>query len=146
MLAFPPDYTFLVQLGSFFVLLYLMNRLVFAPFAALLNERDERTAGDQEAARADREEADAMAARIEAQLAETRASAHAEVETLRRSTRAEEARIFASARDEAAARLSELRASLDAAKRDAMTSLRDDAQDLAARMVSVVLRAGGARR
>ncbi len=146
MLAFPPDYTFLVQLGSFFVLLYVLNRLLFAPFGELLRQRDERTSGDQELARAQREEAEAMATRIDAELAEARASAHAEVEAVRRQTRDEEAKIFAAARDEAAGRLAELRASLEAAKRDALTSLRDDARELASQMVDAVLQSGRSSR
>lgn len=139
MLAFPPDVTFLIQLGSFFVLLYLLNRLLFAPFAALLAERERRTEGDQALAREEREKALEVGRQIDQALAEARAKAHEEVDALRKQTKGEEAELLVAARNQSAARLAELRAAIDRAQVDARGSLREDARQLARQMVEVVL-------
>ncbi len=139
MLAFPPDHTFLIQLASFFVLLVLLNRLLFAPFLELLAERDDRTSGDEDAAAAEMREAEELAERVERELAQARAAAMAEVEVLRREAREEEAQLFNRAKGEVRARLGELRVGIAAAKAEAEQSLRAEAGTLAEQMVAAVL-------
>ena len=142
MLAFPPDITFIIQLGSFFVLLYLLNRLLFAPFAAVLAERSRRTEGDQALAREERDKALQLGQQIDHALAEAKANAHAEVDELRKQTKDEEADLLLATRNESAARLAELRAAIERAQSEARARLREDARMLADQMVDVVLGTG----
>ena len=60
MLQFPPDITLVIQLVTFFVLFLILNKLLFAPFAQVLSEREQRTGGAEDSA----EEAEADAERI----------------------------------------------------------------------------------
>jgi len=139
MLTFPPDITFLVQLVSFFILLWILNRLLFAPFGAVLAERTEQTEGASKAAAADRTRAESLSRGIEEGLAESRRQAMTEAEAIRREAREKETAIFNAAKQDAAARLSSLRTGIDKERAEAERVLRDDAKTLAKAMVDAVL-------
>lgn len=143
MLTFPPDYTFLIQLGTFFVLLTILARLLFAPFLELLDERDQRTAGDIADAASSRSEVEALSARVDAELSKARAAAMSEVESVRRETKSEAKALFDQAQSEAASRLVELRSAIAQSAREARGSLASDARAIADQMVDAVLGRGG---
>jgi F-type H+-transporting ATPase subunit b len=146
MLTLPPDFTFLIQLGTFAVLLLVLSRLLFAPFLELLAERADRTSGDIAKAAASRAEVDSLSARVDAELAKARAATNAEVDTVRAATREEAAKLFRGAQDDAATRLAELRSQVESATAEARGNLASDARTLADAMVSTVLGNGGAAR
>jgi len=139
MLSFPPDATFVVQFVSFFVLLALLNRWLFTPFLALLDERRRRSEGALEAAESDRTRAEQIRLQIESELAAARAEATARAEEIRRAAREEERRIFATAEAQATARLEELRREIAHERREAEQALRVDCERLASQMVGVLL-------
>jgi F-type H+-transporting ATPase subunit b len=146
MLTLPPDYTFLIQLGTFAVLLVMLAKLLFAPFQELLAERAARTIGDVEAAAASRAEVSSLSARVDAELARARAAASAEAEAVGAHTRDEAAKLFDDAQREAAARLAELRAQVAEATRQARGTIATDARAIADEMVSAVIGSGSAAR
>lgn len=139
MLELPPDFTFVIQLVTFFILLSVLSRLLFAPFMELLAERDARTAGDLANAAASRAEVATLSARVDAELTRARVAATAEVDAVRSQTREEASRLFRTAQDEAAARLVELREQVAKATNDARGALAGDARAIADAMVAVVL-------
>jgi F-type H+-transporting ATPase subunit b len=145
MLELPPDYTFLVQFVTFGVLVFVLSKLLFAPFLEVLAEREARTIGDVEQAAATRAEVEALSARVDAELAKARAAAKAEVDAVRARTREEASQLFQSAQHEAATRLTELRNEVATATREARGALANDARALADAMVAAVI-GGGATR
>jgi len=145
MLAFPPDFTFIVQLVSFFLLLVVLNRLLFTPFGELLEARRQRTEGLHEEAVRDQSEAEALARTIEQSLHEARARAALAAEAIRQATREREAELFNHAKRDAAGRLLELRTAIGSEREQAKQALRGDAKALAASMVEAVLRPAAAR-
>jgi len=145
MLAFPPDFTFVVQLASFFVLLGLLHRLLFAPFLQVLEERSRRTDGTREQAARDRAEAEQTSARVNRELAATRAGAMADADRIRRQGREREVELLAHAKAEADVRLAELRSGIEREREAAAKVLRDDVRGLAEQMVTAVLGDGGGR-
>jgi F0F1-type ATP synthase membrane subunit b/b' len=146
MLTLPPDYTFFIQLGSFFILLVLLRSILFAPFLELLDERTARSIGDVEKAAGARAEVASMSARVDAELAKARAEANAEVDAVRKQTRDEAARLFDGAQQEASARLMELRKQVAAATEEARGALATDARAIADAMVAAVITNKGAAR
>ena len=144
MLTLPPDFTFLVQLGMFFVLLAVLNRWFFAPFLELLSERAARTSGDIATAAASRAEVESLSSRLDAELATARAAANAEIDEVRARTRDEAAKLFQDAQRDAAARLAELREQVSGATREARGTLATEASVIAAAMVAAVI--GGVGR
>ena len=139
MLTFPPDFTFVIQLISFFGLLFVLARVLFAPYLALLDERRARTVGDAAEAVEQRAHARALAARIDEELARARAEAMTEVDVTRRQAKEEEHAIFASAQADASARLADLRGGVASATAEARRSLAEEARTLADQMVGAVL-------
>ena len=139
MLVFPPDFTLVIQLLSFFVLFFILNKLLFVPFAELLAERESRTEGAEESAEESLAAAGRMKADIETQISEARVAALAEAEKLRRTTREDEAAIFESAKSEATAELAQLREGIARERENAAQTLRGEAQALADGMVAAVL-------
>jgi F-type H+-transporting ATPase subunit b len=146
MLTLPPDFTFLIQLGTFFVLLLVLSRLLFAPFLDVLAERSARTSGDVAKAAASRAEVESLSARVDADLAKARAAANAEVDSVRARTREEAASLFRGAQHEAASRLADLRDQVGVATRDARATLSGDAHAMAEAMLTAIIGGqGGAR-
>lgn len=139
MLTLPPDFTFVIQLVTFFILYLVLSRLLFAPFMEVLDERSARTAGDIEKAAASRAEVETMFARVDGELARARASANAEVEAVRAQTRDEAAKLFQNAQNDAASRLAELRQQVAKATTDARGALAGEARTIADTMVAAVL-------
>lgn len=145
MLELPPDYTFLVQFVTFAVLVFVLSRVLFAPFMEVLAERAARTVGDVEKAAATRAEVEALSARVDAELAKARAAANAEVDAVRTRTREEAAQLFQGAQQEASARLAELREQVRAATEEARGALASDARAMADSMVAAVIGGGTPR-
>lgn len=143
MLDFPPDLTFVVQLVGFFVLLAILNKLLFAPFLEVLNERADRTEGAAAHAVEEQDEANELKSKIDAAMAEARREASTIAETIRREGRAKEAEIYERGKEAAAAKLAELRAGIESERSAAENDLRDNAKAIAASMIENVL--GGGR-
>jgi F-type H+-transporting ATPase subunit b len=139
MLAFPPDVTFVIQLASFFVLLFVLNRLLFAPFGELLLERSRSTDGAREQASRDQADAAALASAITKGLEEARVIALLQADAIRRETRERELEILNQAKAQAASHLSRLRDAMAVERDRAKAALRDDAKTLAHAMADAVL-------
>ena len=130
---------FIIQLVSFFVLAYLLNRLLFEPFGRLLEEREQRTAGDQDLAASGREEAQRMKERYEQELKASRAQAQVAAEEVRSQARVDEAAILEKAREEAASNLAVLRKEVWQSRDEARSSLKAQSEEMADEMVKAVL-------
>jgi F-type H+-transporting ATPase subunit b len=130
---------FIIQLVSFFVLAYLLNRLLFEPFGRLLEEREQRTAGDQDLAASGREEAQRMNERYEQELKASRAQAQVAAEEVRSQARVDEAAILEKAREEAASNLAVLRKEVWQSRDEARSSLKAQSEEMADEMVKAVL-------
>jgi len=139
MLAFPPDATFVVQIVSFFVLLFVLNRLLFRPYMEVLEQRSERSEGTLRAAAGDRRRAEEIKAQLEGEMARARAEAGKRAEALRRQARAEQQAILEEAEREAAERLARLREGIERARGEAAAQLQSEARGLASRVVEVLL-------
>jgi F-type H+-transporting ATPase subunit b len=142
MLAFPPDITFFIQLVSFFVLLAILNRLLFVPYAAVLAEREARTEGATQDAVGERAEAAELAKMIDAEMSAARSRAAEEAEKIRQRTRGQEAEIFDAAKSAATAKLDELRGQIRTQTDSARGSLAGDARALAEEMTAAILGSG----
>jgi F-type H+-transporting ATPase subunit b len=139
MLVFPPDGTLLVQVLSFFLLLAILQRWLFRPFAALLSEREKQTDGVLAESERSRENTNQLRQRIEREMAEARTAAMGQADAIRREARAEEAALYDRAKEEAASRLIALRSEIDAAQDAARKGLEQEVQGLASAMVGSVL-------
>ncbi|MBI3785784.1 MAG: hypothetical protein HY270_20515 [Deltaproteobacteria bacterium] len=109
MLTLPPDFTFVIQLISFFILWMGLKRLLFDPMLQVLEAREARTAGAHKTAAEMRATAATAAADYERHLQEVRSSVGADNQSARATVEAEERKVINEARDQAGLQLSQLR-------------------------------------
>ncbi len=139
MIKLPPDWTFVAQFVCFLLLWQLMRWALFGPVQRALAARAARTTGYRARAEALRTEASALAAGVEAQLAEGRREGTREADDVRRRAEAEEQAVLARYRAEAQAVLERERATTSAQAAAARAPLRADAARLATSVVAKVL-------
>jgi F-type H+-transporting ATPase subunit b len=139
MLAIPPDYSFLVQIVSFFILWMGLKRLIWDPMVEVLEQREARTRGARQEAEELRATADTSAAEYERQVQEARSALNGESQTARASVEAEQHEIVSRARDQSSAQLAELRANLSRQIATARAAIPTEAQVLARDMVQRVV-------
>ena len=139
MIAFPPDFSFYIQIVSLLALFAALNELLFKPVLRVLDERAARTTGVRAQAESMNRASDAARDEHDRRLDEVRRALAAETDVARTATAAEEKAILASAQDEASSALAARRAALAQQAAAARQELAGEAQDIAGRMVDRVL-------
>ncbi|MBE7415507.1 MAG: ATP synthase F0 subunit B [Deltaproteobacteria bacterium] len=133
------DQTLLFQIIGFFVLLIILNRLLYRPVQRILKERDERVAGSlKKAAGTEKEVADGLLG-YEKRLKEAAIKGHEERGRLRQEGVDREKAIIEAARAEAAAELAKIRTELDSSRQGALAGLKTEARGLAREIAGKVL-------
>jgi F-type H+-transporting ATPase subunit b len=139
MLTFPPDFSFVIQLVSFFVLWVGLKRLLFDPMLHLLAEREARTTGTRQAAAEMSAAAQVSQSEYERRMQEVRLTLAAEADAARNANQAEEQQILSDTRAQAGTQLSQLRDSLRRQADAARPALLAEAHDLAGRILERVV-------
>lgn len=103
------DYTVLIQVVAFLVFWFLLTRLLFKPFLALLGERERRTEGVRGEAVSLKEEGERLRKEYEYAVAQARAEGYAVKEGIVREARQTRERLLTQAREEAARMLAAIR-------------------------------------
>src|SRR5689334_20958247 len=128
MIKLPPDWTFVAQILCFVVFWQLLRWALFTPVQRALAARAARTTGARARADALRTDAAALAAGVEAQLADARREGTHEAEEIRRRGEAAEQAILTRYRNEALAVLDRERATAEAQVAAARAPLRGEAE------------------
>ena len=139
MLTFPPDFSFVIQIISFFVLWIGLKRLLFDPVLHVLEEREARTTGARREAAQIAAAADTSAAEYERRMHEVRLALASEADTARNAIQVEERRVLSEAREHANAQLARLRESLANQIQNARPAVASEARDLAVRILEGVV-------
>lgn len=139
MLTFPPDFTFVIQIVSFFILWFGLKRLLFDPTIHVLEERESRTTGARLAAAEMNAAAQVSQAEYERRMHEVRQALAAEAAKTHNTLQAEEQRVLSETRAEASTQLTQLRESLRRQADEARPALTTEARDLARRIVERVV-------
>jgi F-type H+-transporting ATPase subunit b len=139
MLTFPPDYSFVIQLVSFFILWVGLKRLLFDPMLHMLEQRDARTSGTRLAAAEMNAAAQASETEYAQRMHDVRVALAAEAAAARNANQAEEQRLLSDTRAQANTQLSQLRDSLRRQADEARPGLAAEAQDLASRIMERVV-------
>lgn len=122
MLSFPPDWTFIVQIFLFLVLWVCLRRLLFEPNLAVLKKREQRSAGALQEAGHVKAEAGEMAEQYKTRLAQTRAGAMQQVDTVYRAAEEQARNLIESARTESNQIVTNMRETL----RQELVAVRQD--------------------
>ena len=102
-------YTVLVQIVAFLALWFLLSKLLFRPFIALLEERETRTEGLKAAAASLTAEAERLRAEYESAIAKANEEGATVKETIMQEARRTRERLLAESRAQAAERLTAVR-------------------------------------
>ena len=102
-------YTVLVQIVAFLALWFLLSKLLFRPFIALLEERENRSEGLKAAAASLVAEGERLRAEYESAIAKANEEGAAVKETLLQEARQTRERLLAESRAQAAERMSAVR-------------------------------------
>jgi F-type H+-transporting ATPase subunit b len=130
------DWTLLIQAVNFFVLLGILQKLVFKPFLKVMDERRGEVEGALGRVRELEERNAAQQAAYEARLEAARSVAQGQREAFRREAAEQETQLLSAAHDEAAARLSTVRQRVANEQEEAAALLRREARTLGEAMAS----------
>lgn len=133
------DYTLLIQIIGFFILLVILNKFLFRPIQKILADRDSQIGGFlKNAAETDKEIADGIIA-YEKKLKEAAVKGNEERAKIRQEGVEKEKTTLEAARAEAFKELSGIRTEIEASKKSAIASLGAEAKTLARDIAGKVL-------
>ena len=133
------DLTFIYQIAGYFILLYLLNILLYRPIVAIMKERDKRTTETEGGAKETFEEIEAGLADYDAKLKVAASEGQTERANTKQAATLEEKKITDAARVEATAELDKIRIEIATAKESAMKTLTEDAQSLSKTLSEKIL-------
>jgi len=139
MLTFPPDFSFVIQIISFFILWVGLKNLLFDPTVHVLEERQSRTSGARRVAAEMNAAAQVSQAEYERRMRDVRQAIATEAAKAHNAIQAEEQRLLSDTRAQASTQLTQLRDSLRRQADDVRPALATEARDLASRIVERVV-------
>ncbi len=139
MIAFPPDFSFYIQIVALFLLFAALRELMFRPVMRVLDERAARTTGVRAQAESMTRASDAAKGEHDRRLEEVRRSLAADTETARAAVAKDERAIVGAAQEQAGAYLTERRAAIAAQAATARAELAKESEDIAKLMVERVI-------
>lgn len=133
------DYTLLIQIIGFFILLIVLNQFLYKPVQRILKEREEKIEGSiRKAAQTDKEIAEGIIA-YERKLKEAAVRGNEERARIRQEGVEKEKAALEAARAEAYKELSVIRHEIEASKKSALAGLGAEAKNLAREIADKVL-------
>jgi F-type H+-transporting ATPase subunit b len=140
MLEIPPHFpTLAAQVAIIVVLWIVLGRLWFGPAMRVIRERNARSEGALEKARAIQSEAEALRARHAAAMEEARSEAQRQMEEIIRGAEVEQRKLIGDARDEAQRVLTDARSKIAEEVAVARQELRSQADHIAKEVARKVL-------
>ena len=130
-LSFPPDWTFLAQIGLFLLVWQCLRRFVFEPNQDVLQARLQQTDGVKDEAAAVKAETQAMRDEHQRRLAETRAQARQRVDAAYQDSEIQAREAVETARKEADASIADVRETIEQEIRRTRQTLESDLPDFA---------------
>lgn len=124
MLSFP-DWTFFFQIALFLFLWFFLRRFLFEPHFAVIQSREQRSAGALQEAGKVKAEAEAIEERYKSQLTEARMGATQQVDSIYREAGTQAQDLIDSARLEAAKTIDQMRETLEKEIADARRALEE---------------------
>ncbi len=133
------DWTILIQFANFFVLMAILNFLLFRPLRDVLNRRRETIDGSYANAKSLEVEVDEKVARYQKQLQEAKLKANGEKAEIRKAAAAEEAGILGKAHQRASESLQAIKDKVAVEAEGAGKALQKETKVLASQIASKVL-------
>lgn len=133
------DWTLILQFVNFFVLLFLLNKILYRPLLDIMARRREAIEGGKESARSLEAEIEEKLQTYQQQLSAAKADASAERTELRKAAQQQEAEIIGEAQQKATTRIKSIRAQVEKEATEAGEILKSQAGALAGQIAAKVL-------
>ncbi len=133
------DFTIIIQFINFFLLIFLLNLILYRPLRKLLNERRATIEGGHGRARELEGQIEEKMARYQERLLEARSKGAQERATLRGEAQAEEAKLLGAAREKALERIQGINAQIAGEATSARDALKQETEVMAAQVAAKVL-------
>ncbi len=133
------DYTLLIQMANFLVLLFLLNKFLYKPILGILDERRRRVEDSERSVRELQERTSKQWEQYQAELQKAKSAAAAEKERLKAEGIEAERKMLEQARSEAARSVEKARKSLEQELHRARQALQAQADSLGLEMAQKIL-------
>lgn len=133
------DYTLLIQMANFLILLLILNKFIYKPILNLLDQRRKRLEDSEKLVADLKERTSRQWEQYEAELQGARISAATERERLKAEGSEAERKLLEQAREKAAKLMHDARVRIDEESRKAREVLKDQAQILGLEMAEKIL-------
>ena len=133
------DWTLILQFINFFVLLFFLNKLLYRPLVAIMNERRGKIESGNLRAREIEAEVDEKMQRYQEQLSTAKSEAAQERADLRKAGHQQEAAITGEAQQKAVTRIKDIREQVGKEATEAGQVLNTEAKALAGQIAAKVL-------
>jgi F-type H+-transporting ATPase subunit b len=133
------DSTVFIQIASFLVLWFLLNKILFKPFLGLLEERERKTEGVKAESASLTEEGERLRAEYEGKISHANDEGRAVKESILQEARQQRERLLGQAREEAAGLLERVRQEVQTELRKERELAGREAEAVAQEMASKIL-------
>ncbi len=133
------DWTLILQFFNFFVLLFILNKLVYRPLLNVMNERRDKIEGGKARARDLESDIEEKMQAYQQQLNAAKSDAALERAELRKAAQKQEAVITGEAQQKAVARVKSIREQVGQEATEAAQVLKDGADAMAGQIAAKVL-------
>lgn len=133
------NWTIWIQFANFFVLLAVLNVILYKPLREVMKRREETVSGGHDRARELEGQINEKMSRYQEQLQEARARGNEERATLRKAALQEEGTILGAAQEEASRHLQGIKGQVAAEAETAREALKAETDALASQIASRVL-------
>lgn len=133
------NYTLLVQVVGFFVLLFVLNRFLYTPLLKVLKERKDLTGGTLKKASELEKEVEEGLILYEKKIKDVTSKGYEEINRLRQEALGKEKAMVEAVRGEMAGMLSEMRVKIEASKEGALMALKEETRTLSKSIAEKIL-------
>lgn len=138
-MAIIPDWTLLVQIANFILLIFLLNIVLYKPIRGILIERKNKIQGFEEAIETSQQDAAESEQTFQAKISEARMKGVQDKEALKEAGQEEESRLVGEINEKALADLKAARAQIDKDAEGARNVLKADVQAFSASIAEKIL-------
>jgi F-type H+-transporting ATPase subunit b len=138
-MAIIPDWTLLLQMANFVVLIFLLNLVCYKPIRAMLIERKKKIQGYEEGIQGLHDDVAESEQTFQASVGEAKAKGFHEKEAMAQAAQEEERRLIDEINQKALADLQAVRAQISKEAEDARSSLKAEAEVFSAAIAEKIL-------
>ena len=138
-MAIIPDWTLLIQMANFILLIFILNAVLYKPIRKILLERKKKIEGMEQAVTSAQEGASESQQAFKVKMGDAKMKGHQEKEALKEAARAEERKLLDEINEKSAKELETVRAQVSKEAQDARGKLQGEVEAFSASIAEKIL-------